>query len=93
MFGASQTFPVVNNPPANAGDAWGMGWEDFLEEETTTHSSIHAWNIPWIAETCKLVSMGLQRFCPIQSCSMLAVASIGTTRLGGMGTDSLVQGT
>ena len=35
-------FPVVNNPPANAGDAWGMGWEDFLEEETTTHSSIHA---------------------------------------------------
>ena len=28
--------------------------------------SIHAWKIPWIAETCKLVSMGSQRFCPIQ---------------------------
>ena len=24
-----------------------LGWEDSLEEETTTHSSIFAWKIPW----------------------------------------------
>ena len=24
-----------------------LGWEDVLEEEMTTHSSILAWSIPW----------------------------------------------
>ena len=24
-----------------------LGWEDPLEKETTTHSSILAWRIPW----------------------------------------------
>ena len=37
-----------------------MGWEDPLEEEVTTHSSILAWEISW-AETCGLQSMGSQR--------------------------------
>ena len=37
---------VVKNPPANAGDAGDMGWEDSLEEEMATHSSILAWKIP-----------------------------------------------
>ena len=27
----------------------------------TTHSSILAWEIPWIEEYCELQSMGLQR--------------------------------
>ena len=31
---------VVKNPPANLGD---MGWEDPLEKEMATHSSIIAW--------------------------------------------------
>ena len=26
---------------------WSLGWEDPLEEETATHSSILAWGIPW----------------------------------------------
>ena len=24
-----------------------LGWEDPLEEEMATHSSVHAWRIPW----------------------------------------------
>ena len=27
-----------------------LGWEDPLEEEMTTHSSILAWRIPWTEE-------------------------------------------
>ena len=27
-----------------------LGWEDPLEEEMATHSSILAWRIPWIEE-------------------------------------------
>ena len=52
-----QGFPsgsVVKNPSANArdkGDESSMpGWEDLLEEEMATHSSILAWRIPWTEE-------------------------------------------
>ena len=38
-----------------------MGWEDFLEEEMTTHSSILAWEIPWTEEPGRLESMGSQK--------------------------------
>ena len=38
-----------------------LGWEDLLEEEKTTHSSILAWEIPWTEEPGRLQSMGLQR--------------------------------
>ena len=45
---------VVKNLPANAGDARDAGsipgWEDPLEKEMTTHSSILAWKIPWTEE-------------------------------------------
>ena len=27
-----------------------LGWEDPLEKEMATHSSIHAWEIPWTKE-------------------------------------------
>ena len=27
-----------------------LGWEDLLEEEMATHSSILAWRIPWTEE-------------------------------------------
>ena len=39
-----------------------LGWEDLLEEEMATHSSILAWRIPWTEETDRLQSMGSQRF-------------------------------
>ena len=28
-----------------------LGWEDLLEKEIATHSSILAWEIPWIKES------------------------------------------
>ena len=46
----------------NAGDlVQSLGWEDPLEKETVTHSSILAWRIPWTEEPGRLWSMGLQR--------------------------------
>ena len=29
---------------------WSLGWEDPLEKEMTTHSSILAWRIPWMED-------------------------------------------
>ena len=37
-----------------------LGWEETLEKELATHSSILAWSIPWIEEQDSLQSMGLQ---------------------------------
>ena len=38
-----------------------LGWEDPLEEEMATLSSILVWKIPWTEEPGGLQSMGLQR--------------------------------
>ena len=38
-----------------------LGWEDTLEKEMATHSSVLAWEIPWTEETGGLKSMGSQR--------------------------------
>ena len=38
-----------------------LGWEDPLEEDMATHSSIVAWRIPWMEESVGLQSVGLQR--------------------------------
>ena len=38
-----------------------LGWEDPLEKEVATHSSILAWSIPWTEEPGGLQSMGPQR--------------------------------
>ena len=35
-----------------------QGWEDPLEKEMATHSSILAWKIPWMEEPGRLQSMG-----------------------------------
>ena len=37
-----------------------LGWEDPLEKEMATHSSILAWSIPWTEEPGGLQSMGSQ---------------------------------
>ena len=37
-----------------------LGWEDPLEKERETHSSILAWKIPWMEELGRLQSMGSQ---------------------------------
>ena len=38
-----------------------LGWEVPLEKEMATHSSIHAWKIPWTEEPGRLQFMGSQR--------------------------------
>ena len=53
---------TVKNPPA-VQETWvqSLGWEDPLEKEMTTHSSILTWKIPWTEESGGLESMGSQR--------------------------------
>ena len=38
-----------------------LGWEDLLEKEMATHSSIPAWKTPRTEEPGRLQSMGSQR--------------------------------
>ena len=38
-----------------------LAWEDPLEEDMTTHSSILAWRIPWTEKPGGLQSMGRQK--------------------------------
>ena len=38
-----------------------LGWEDPLEKDMATHSSILAWRIPWTEEPGRLQSTGSQR--------------------------------
>ena len=55
------TQTVKNLPAVQETRVWSLSWEDPLEKEMTTHSSILAWRIPWQKETAGLQSMGLQR--------------------------------
>ena len=59
---ASLLAQLVKNLPIVL-ETWvrSLGWEDPLEKEMTTHSSIIAWKIPWTEEPGALQSMGLQR--------------------------------
>ena len=58
---ASLTAQSVKNLPA-VHETWVefLGWEDPLEKEMATHSSILAWRIPWTEEPGGLQSMGSQ---------------------------------
>ena len=38
-----------------------LGWEDPLEKEMATHSSMLAWRIPWTEKSAGLQSKGSQR--------------------------------
>ena len=59
-FFTSQAALVVKNPlPAMR--VRSLGWEDPLEEEMATHSSILAKKIPWTEEPGGLQFMGSQR--------------------------------
>ena len=53
---------MVNNLPV-MWETWvsSLGWEDLLEEDVATHSSILAWRIPWTEEAGRLQSMESQR--------------------------------
>ena len=52
---------MVKNPPKmQETRVQSPGWEDSLEKEMATHSSILAWEIPWTEEPDGLQSMGQQ---------------------------------
>ena len=57
----SLVIQTVKNPPA-MWETWvqSLGWEDPLEEDMATHSSILAWEILWTEEPCPIVHMGKQ---------------------------------
>ena len=61
---ANEGFPgdsVIKNSPAMRETlVWSLSWEDPLEKEMATHSSILAWRIPWTEEPGRLQSIGLQ---------------------------------
>ena len=53
---------MIKNLPAMQETRVGsLGWEDPLEKEMATHSSILAWRIPWTEEPGGLLSTGSQR--------------------------------
>ena len=61
-FGASLVAQLVKNLPAvQETRVRSLGWEDPLEKEMATHSSILAWKISWTEEPGGLQSMGSQR--------------------------------
>ena len=54
MYSPYRGFPcgsASKESACSAGDlgVWSLGWEDPLEKEKATHSSILAWRIKWIA--------------------------------------------
>ena len=49
---------VGKESACSAGDPGSLGWEDSLEKEMATHSSILAWNISRTKEPGGLQSMG-----------------------------------
>ena len=62
LLWASLVVQLVKNLPA-VQETWvlSLGWEDPLEKEMATYSSILAWRISWTEELGGLQSMGLQR--------------------------------
>ena len=55
------TQPVRSLPAMQETRVRSLGWEDPLEKEMETHSSILAWKILWTEEPDKLQFMVLQR--------------------------------
>ena len=61
IAGVSCIAQWVKDPPATQEtQVQSLGWEDPLEKEMATYSSILAWEIPWTQEPGGLQSMGSQ---------------------------------
>ena len=56
LFGRSSFIAqsVKNMPAMQETQVQFLGWEDPLEKEMATHSSILAWRIPWTEEPGRL---------------------------------------
>ena len=64
-----KNLPEMHENTCNAGDCLqcrrrvqSLGWEDPLEKEMATDSSILAWRIPWAEELCGLQFLRLQEW-------------------------------
>ena len=51
---------VKNLPAMQETPVQSLDWEDPLEKEMATHSSILTWRIPWMEEPSRLQSMRMQ---------------------------------
>ena len=59
---ASLVAQIVKSLPAMPEtQVQSLGWEDALEKEKAIHSSILAWDMPWMEGAGRLQSMGSQR--------------------------------
>ena len=56
---AVKNLPAMQEP--HKMQVQSLGWEDPLEEEMATHSSILAWRISWTEDSGRLQSMSSQR--------------------------------
>ena len=74
---------VVKNLPVNAGDTGDegliTGWEDPLEQDMATDSSILAWKMPWTEEPGGQQSMGSQRVDTTEQLSMCTHKNIDSS--------------
>ena len=62
LLGASLVAQRIKSLPAMQDTrVRSLGWEDPLEKEMATHSSILVWRIPWTEEPGGIQSTGLQR--------------------------------
>ena len=60
--GASLVVQTVKKLPAmQETQVQSLGWEDPLEKEMATHSSILIWRVPWTEEPGGLQSIGSQK--------------------------------
>ena len=53
-----------------------LGWEDPLEKEVATHSSILSWKISWTEEPSGLQSMGPQRVDTIKTSTSIGIIRV-----------------
>ena len=60
MLAALVAQMVKNLPAMQETQGQSLGREDLLEKETSPHSSLLAWEIPWTGEPGGLQSMGSQ---------------------------------
>ena len=62
MIGISLVAQIVKSLPA-MWETWvqSLGWEDPLDKDMATQSSILAWKISWMEELGRIQSMGVQR--------------------------------
>ena len=62
VFSVSRLAQMVKRLPTMwEAQVQSLGWEDLLEKEMATHSSILAWKIPWMEKPGRPQFMGSQR--------------------------------